>query len=177
MKRQQAFLAPLPGGSQYLLSIYRLHGKILTSIIRLTDLSVALCLFMVIIGTCMTGFDLPANYHSDLESLIRKSRSRLSSSGSFGFHNREIVNKFQGSPPPHEPTLMAARRCINKFSALSSANIRTGLGTNIRDGSFKLKLALINMVQQRQFGARPRSMLMLIFNTSWRSAAHSLSEE
>jgi hypothetical protein len=46
---------------------------------------------------------------------------------------------------------MAARRCINDFLAPSNANVRTGLETNIRDGSFKLKLALINMVQQSQF--------------------------
>jgi hypothetical protein len=71
-------------GSQYILSVYRLHGIILTSIISLIDLSAALCLFMVFTGSCMTGFDLPANYHLDLESLIRKSRSRLSSPGSFG---------------------------------------------------------------------------------------------
>jgi hypothetical protein len=71
-------------GSQYLLSIYRLHAIILASIISLTDLSTALCLFMVFTGNCMTGFDLLANYHSDPESLIRKSCSRLFSLGSFG---------------------------------------------------------------------------------------------
>jgi hypothetical protein len=79
----------------------------------------------------MTGFDLPANYHSDLESLIRKSRLRLSSLGSYRSHVREIVDKIQGSPPPHEPALMAARRCINDLSAPSSANIKTGPETNI----------------------------------------------
>jgi hypothetical protein len=99
----------------------------------------------------MTGFNLPANYHSDLESLIRKSRLRLSSPGSSGSHAREIIDKFQGSPPPHKPTLMVAWRCINGFSALSSANVRTGPEMNIRDGSFKLKPALINMVQQSPF--------------------------
>jgi hypothetical protein len=46
---------------------------------------------------------------------------------------------------------MAAWRCINDFSALSSANVRTGPETNIGDGSFKLKSALINMVQQSPF--------------------------
>jgi hypothetical protein len=46
---------------------------------------------------------------------------------------------------------MAARRCINDFSAPSSANVRTGLETNNGDGSFELKLALINMVQQSPF--------------------------
>jgi hypothetical protein len=99
----------------------------------------------------MTRFDLLANYHLDLESLIRKSCSRLSSLGSSGSHVREIVDKFQGSPPPYKPALMAARRCISDFSAPSSANIRTGPETNIEDGSFELKLALINMVQQCPF--------------------------
>jgi hypothetical protein len=46
---------------------------------------------------------------------------------------------------------MAARRCINDFSAPSSANVRTGAKTNIGDGSFELKLALINMVQESPF--------------------------
>jgi hypothetical protein len=134
------------GGSQYLLSVYRLHGMILTSIISVTDLSATLCLFMVFTGSCMTGFHLPSNYHSDPESLIRKSRSRLSSPGSSGSHIREVVDKFQGSPPPHEPALMPVRRCINDFSTPSSANVRTGLQTNIGDGSFKHKPTLINMV-------------------------------
>jgi hypothetical protein len=139
------------GESQYLLSIYRLHGIILTSIISLTDLSAALRLFMVFTRSCMTGFDLPVNYHSDPESLLRKSCSWLSSPGSSGSHVQEIVDKFQGSPPPHEPTLMAAWKCINDFSAPSSANDMTGPETNIGDGSFELKLALINMVQQSPF--------------------------
>jgi hypothetical protein len=42
----------------------------------------------------MTEFDLPANYHSDPKSLIRKSRSTLSSPGSSGSHVLEIVDKF-----------------------------------------------------------------------------------
>jgi hypothetical protein len=41
--------------------------------------------------------------------------------------------------------------CINDFLGLSSSNVRTGLETNIRDGSFELKPALINMVQQSPF--------------------------
>jgi hypothetical protein len=93
------------GGSQYLLSVYRLHRIILASIISLMDLCTTLCLFIVFTESCMTGFDLPANYHSDPESLIKKSHSRLSSPGSSGSHVREIVDKFQGSPLPHEPAL------------------------------------------------------------------------
>jgi hypothetical protein len=46
---------------------------------------------------------------------------------------------------------MAARKCINDFSAPSSANVRTGPEANIGDGSFELKPALINMVLQSLF--------------------------
>jgi hypothetical protein len=46
---------------------------------------------------------------------------------------------------------MAAQRCINDFLASVSTNVRSGPETNIRDGGFKLKLALINMVQQSPF--------------------------
>jgi hypothetical protein len=41
-------------------------------------------LFMVFTGKCMIGFDLPANYHPDPESLRSKSYFRLSSLGSSG---------------------------------------------------------------------------------------------
>jgi hypothetical protein len=46
---------------------------------------------------------------------------------------------------------MTTQRCINDFSAPSSGNVRTGLEKNIGDGSFELKPALINMVQQIPF--------------------------
>jgi hypothetical protein len=41
---------------------------------------------------------------------------------------------------------MAARKCMNDFTAPCNANVRTGPEKNIRVGSFKLKPALINMV-------------------------------
>jgi hypothetical protein len=46
---------------------------------------------------------------------------------------------------------MAGWKCINDFLALSSSNLRTRPETNIGDGSFELKSALINMVQQSSF--------------------------
>jgi hypothetical protein len=58
---------------------------------------------------------------------------------------------FQGSPPPQEPIEMVGRKCINDFSAPFSSNVRSGPEMNVRDGSFKLKPALINMVQQSPF--------------------------
>jgi hypothetical protein len=47
------------GGSQYLLSIYRLHRIILTSIISLIDLSAALWLFVVVTGKCFVRPESP----------------------------------------------------------------------------------------------------------------------
>jgi hypothetical protein len=46
---------------------------------------------------------------------------------------------------------MVGQNCINDFSAPSSSNVRTGPEMNVGDGSFELKPALINMVQQRPF--------------------------
>jgi hypothetical protein len=68
-----------------------------------------------------------------------------------GSHVWDIVDKFQGSPPPQEPTQMAGRKCINDFLASSSSSVRTGPERNVGDGSFELKLALVNMVQQSPF--------------------------
>jgi hypothetical protein len=39
-----------------------------------------------------------------------------------------------------------AQRCISNFLAPSSANIKAGSKTNVEDGNFKLKPALINIV-------------------------------
>jgi hypothetical protein len=133
------------------LSVYRLHRVVLESIISLVELSVALCLFLVFIGKCMARFDLPANYHLDLESLLMKSRSRLSSLGSLASRVREIVDQFQGSTLQVELVPMAARKCINDFLAPSSVNIRTAPEMNVGDGKFELKPTRINMVQQSLF--------------------------
>jgi hypothetical protein len=46
---------------------------------------------------------------------------------------------------------MVGQKCINDFSALFSSNVRIGLERNVGGGSFELKLALINMVQQSPF--------------------------
>jgi hypothetical protein len=58
------------GGSQYLLSTYRLHGVILTSIISLTDLSAALWLFVVVRGKCFVGPESPDNSPLILEVYV-----------------------------------------------------------------------------------------------------------
>jgi hypothetical protein len=122
-------------------------------IISLLDLSASLCLCLALAGRCMTGFHLPANYHSDLESLIRKSPSRFSSQGCSGSHILDIVDKLQGTPPPQEHAQMVGQKFINDFSALSSRNVRTVPEANVRDDSFELKPVLVNMVHQSPFGS------------------------
>jgi hypothetical protein len=49
------------------------------------------------------------------------------------------------------PMADAAHKCINDFSAPSSASIKTGPVMNVRDSHFELKPRLINMVQQSPF--------------------------
>ena len=44
-----------------------------------------------------------------------------------------------------------ADRTLREFSAPTTTNIRTGPTVNVGDNGFKLKLALINMVQASQF--------------------------
>jgi hypothetical protein len=68
------------GGSQYLLSIYRLYGIILTSIISLTDLSTALWLFVVVTGMCFVGPESPTVHH-----LFSRFTSRFISTRLLGF--------------------------------------------------------------------------------------------
>jgi hypothetical protein len=67
-------------GIQYLLSIYRLHRIILTSIISVTDLSVTLWLFVVVTGKCFVGPKLSIVHHSFL-----RFTSRFISTGLLGF--------------------------------------------------------------------------------------------
>jgi hypothetical protein len=161
------------GGRQYLLSVYRLHRIILTSIISLADLSASLCLCLVFAGRWMIGFDLPANCHSDSESLIRKSRSRFSSLGSSGSHVWDIVDKFQGSPLPQKPAQLFGQKCINDSSAPSSSNVKTRSEMAVSNSN---QLSSI-WCSKAYSTARPRRMPVLISNISWRFAAHSPSKE
>jgi hypothetical protein len=59
------------GGIQYLLSIYRLHGIILTSIISLIDLSATLWLIVEVTGKCFVGPKSPTVHHSFLRFTLR----------------------------------------------------------------------------------------------------------
>jgi hypothetical protein len=76
------------GGSQYLLSVYRLHGIIPTSIISLIELSAALWLFVVVTGKCFIGPKSPIVHHSFLWFMLR-----FISMGLLGFLIRQVSKK------------------------------------------------------------------------------------
>jgi hypothetical protein len=76
------------GGSHNLLSVYRLHGIILTSIISLTDFSDALWLFVVVIGKCFVRPESPIVHH-----LFLRFTSRFISIALLGFLIRQVSKK------------------------------------------------------------------------------------
>jgi hypothetical protein len=88
MKHQQAFLVLLPGKKRVSLSVYRLHGIILTSIFSLIDLSAALWLFVVVTGECFVGPESPTVHHSFL-----RFSSKFISTGLLGFLIRQVSKK------------------------------------------------------------------------------------
>jgi hypothetical protein len=82
------------GGSQYHLSIYRLHGIIRTSIISLTDLSAAPWLFVVVTGKCFVGPESPTVHHS-----FPRSTSRFFSTGLLGSLIRQVSRMSNRNDP------------------------------------------------------------------------------
>ena len=89
----------------------------------------------------MTGFDLPTNYIEDPEALIRRTRAKLKKVPALKLKDNHIRRSLT---PEFEAM---ANRTLRDFSALTTANIRTGPTVNVGDNGFELKLALINMVQ------------------------------
>jgi hypothetical protein len=82
------------GGSQYILSIYRLHRIILTSIISLTDLSATLWLFVVVTRKCFVGPKSLTVHHSFLGFT-----SRFISTGILGFLIQQVSKKSNRMDP------------------------------------------------------------------------------
>jgi hypothetical protein len=82
------------GRSQYLLSIYRLHRIVLTSIISLTYLSPTLWLFVVVIGKCFVGPESPIVHHSFL-----RFTSRFILTGLLGFLIYQVSKKSNRMDP------------------------------------------------------------------------------
>ena len=92
----------------------------------------------------MTGFDLPQNFHSNPESLLRRARSRV-------------------LPPPislsaAEPVIASsstsramAQKTLRDYSASSANQVPTGPKVNNGGENFEIKTGLIMMVQASPF--------------------------
>jgi hypothetical protein len=93
----------------------------------------------------MTSFDLLTNYLDDLEVLLRKAKASLKKVLTLESED----NRIRRSLTPEFEAM--ANKTLRKFSAPTTANIRTGPQTDVGDNGFELKPALINMVQASQF--------------------------
>ena len=96
----------------------------------------------------MTGFQLPENYTADPEALLRKSRSRTSSSSASPTAVETVA------PAPAEPVAMA-QKSLREFSVPAVANVPTGPVAPVGDRNFELKTGLITMVQASPFCGLP----------------------
>ena len=95
----------------------------------------------------MSGFNLPANFHNDLETLLRKRRVCTISSSATQPASESTV------PAPTAPIAMA--KTLLDYSTLVIANMPTGPAVNVGNGSFKIRTGLISMVQASQFCGLP----------------------
>src|SRR6185503_5914994 len=95
----------------------------------------------------MTGFDLPQNFHSDLESLLRRTRTRLVS------HRRSLSAVDPVIASSSAPRAMA-QKTLRDYSAPSASQVPTGPEVNTRGENFEIKTSLIMMVQASPFCGR-----------------------
>jgi len=90
--------------------------------------------------------NLPENFISDPERLLKQARSKLKSPTKIAASEdsstkRNLVPLFE----------VMANKTLREYSAPTTANIRTGPTVDVGDKAFELKPALINMVQSNQF--------------------------
>ena len=95
----------------------------------------------------MSGFDLLNNYTDNPEALLRKSRSRTTSS----FASLPVVELV--TPVPSATTAMA--KSLHDYSTPAIANVPVGPAVNTDTRNFELRTGLITMVQANQFCGLP----------------------
>ena len=92
----------------------------------------------------MSGFDLPQNFHSDPELLLRRTRARLvSPRRSLSAVDPVIVSSLA-------PRAMA-QKTLYDYSAMSANQVPTGPEVNTGGENFEIKMGLITMVQASPF--------------------------
>jgi hypothetical protein len=93
----------------------------------------------------MIGFDLPTNFSDDLEVLLKRTKAKLKRVSTLELEDNDIRQSL---------TLefkAMANKTLCEFSTPTTSNIHTGPAVDVRDNGFKLKPAIINMVQASSF--------------------------
>jgi hypothetical protein len=91
-------------------------------------------------------FDLPEDYTSNPEAILRKSRAKLKKTPVV-----ETLGDSQAKRSLASEFEAMADKTLCEFSAPTTANIRTGPAVNVGENGFELNPALITMVQASQF--------------------------
>ena len=92
----------------------------------------------------MTGFDLPQNFHSDPESLLRRVRPRIVPPQ---ISLSAVDPVIASSSAPRA----MAQKTLRDYSAPSANQVPTGPEVNIGGKNFEIKTGLITMVQASSF--------------------------
>jgi hypothetical protein len=89
----------------------------------------------------MIGFNLSTNFIDDPEALLKKTKAKLKRVSALESED----NRIRRSLTPEFEAM--ANKSLREFSALTTANIRTGPEVNVGENEFELNPALINMLQ------------------------------
>ena len=92
----------------------------------------------------MTGFDLPQNFHSDPESLLRRVRPRIVPPQ---ISLSAVDPVIASSSAPRA----MAQKALRDYSAPSANQVPTGPEVNTGGENFEIKTGLITMVQASPF--------------------------
>ena len=102
---------------------------------------------MCIRDRCMTGFDLPQNFNSDPESLLRRTRARFASP-------RRSLSAVDPVIASSSAPRAMAQKTLRDYSAPSASQVPTGPEVNTGGENFEIKTGLITMVQASPFCGR-----------------------
>ena len=92
----------------------------------------------------MTGFDLPQNFHSDIESLLRRVRPHIVPP-QISLSAAEPVIASSSAPRA------MAQKTLRDYSTPSANQVPTGPEVNTEGDNFEIKTGLITMVQASPF--------------------------
>ena len=92
----------------------------------------------------MTGFDLPQNFYSDPEALLRRTRARLVSP-------RRSLSEAEPVIQAPSASQAMAQKTLRDYSAPSANQVPTGPEVNTGGENFEIKTSLITMVQDSSF--------------------------